>query len=225
VNAHELRLVLLGAPGAGKGTQARKLVQAFDLAQIGTGDTFRAAAAAGTAMGIAAKAYMDNGELVPDDVTMGVVEERLREEDARRGFVMDGFPRTSQQATAFDALLAKLGQRLDAVVELRVPRDELLQRLTGRWLCSRCQASYNVLVAKPAQAGICDRCGGGLLHRQDDSREMAEHRLDVYDRQTAPLIAYYQGAGLLKTVEGRQEIDAVYEAILAAAGIPTEAAT
>ncbi|MDQ2816631.1 MAG: adenylate kinase [Candidatus Eremiobacteraeota bacterium] len=217
-----MRLILLGAPGAGKGTQARRLGEAFGLAQIGTGDMFRAAVAAGSPMGIVAKEYLDNGELVPDEVTIGVVEERLSSDDAKAGFVMDGFPRTSQQATAFDALLAKHRQRLSAVIELAVPRKHLMRRLTGRWVCAACNTSYNVLSAAPRLAGVCDRCGCALVHRPDDEVEMVGHRLDVYDEKTAPLIAYYQGAGLLKTVDGTKDIDEVFEAIATAAGVPKE---
>ncbi len=225
MGARELRLILLGAPGAGKGTQARKLGHRFGLAQIGTGDMFRAAVAAGSPMGLAAKEYLVKGELVPDAVTIGVVEERLSRYDARDGFVMDGFPRTSQQATAFDALLARLRRRLDAVIELAVPREELLRRLTGRWICATCNTSYNVLSAAPKASGICDLCDSPLMHRQDDSEDMVIHRLDVYDRQTAPLIAYYQGAGLLKTVDGNGSVDNVFKAIVLAADAPTEKAT
>ncbi|MBC5824136.1 MAG: adenylate kinase [Candidatus Eremiobacteraeota bacterium] len=217
-----MRLILLGAPGAGKGTQARRLGEAFGLAQIGTGDMFRAAVAAESPMGLAAKEYLDNGELVPDEVTIGVVEERLHHDDARDGFVMDGFPRTSQQATAFDALLAKLKRRLSAVIELSVPRDELVRRLTRRWVCAHCNTSYNLLSAVPKVAGVCDRCGFLLVHRRDDDQEMVRHRLDVYDEKTAPLIAYYQGASLLRTVEGTKHIDEVFEDIAAAAGVPKE---
>ena len=212
-----LRVVLLGAPGAGKGTQARKLSDRFAVPHIATGDMFRAAVTQGTPMGKKAKNYMDRGELVPDDVTVGVVEERLSSPDAAAGFVMDGFPRTAQQATAFDAMLATMGRNLDAVIEIAVPRDQLIARLTQRRVCASCQASYHLVSAPPKADGVCDRCGGPLVQRDDDSEKTVAKRLDVYDRQTAPLLSYYKGAGLLKTVDGTQSIDEVNSAIVAAA--------
>jgi len=219
------RIILLGPPGAGKGTQSRRLAAAFGVPQIATGDMFRAAGALGTAMGIAAKQYMDKGELVPDSVTIGVVEERLRQPDAKSGFILDGFPRTPQQATALDALLARMHQRLQAAVEIEVPRSELVHRLTIRWWCSRCQATYSMESAPPLVPGICDRCGGTLIQRNDDSAATVAHRLDVHERQTSPLIAYYQGAGLLKRVDGTQSIDEVYDAIVRAVGVAPAQAT
>ena len=212
-----LRVVLLGAPGAGKGTQARKLSEAFGVPHIATGDMFRGAVTQGTPMGKAAKSFMDRGELVPDDVTVGVVEERLSLADASGGFVMDGFPRTVQQATAFDAMLAKMSLTLHAVIEISVPRDLLIARLTQRRTCVVCQTSYHLLSAPPAKPGICDRCGGELVHRDDDSEKTVIKRLAVYEAQTAPLVSYYKGAGLLRTVDGTQSIEAVYGAIVAAA--------
>jgi adenylate kinase len=217
VTAEGLRLILLGAPGAGKGTQARKLADRFGVPQIATGDMFRAAVLAGTSMGSAAKSFMDRGELVPDAVTIGVVEERLAEPDAAAGFIMDGFPRTAQQATAFDALLARIGKRLDAAVEIAVPREQLIARLTARRVCSKCQASYQLASAPPKVDGICDRCGGPLVQRADDAEATVVKRLAVYERQTAPLLSYYEGAGLLKTVDGTKSIDDVHAAIIATA--------
>ena len=212
-----LRIVLLGAPGAGKGTQARRLSEAFDVPDISTGDIFRNAVTAGTPMGAAAKRFMDRGELVPDDVTIGIVRERLAQSDAAAGFVMDGFPRTAHQATALDAMLAGMDQTLDAVVEIAVPREILIERLTQRRSCTSCQASYHLMSAPPKVADVCDRCGGTLVHRTDDSDKTIVHRLAVHDAQTAPLVSYYRGAGLLHTVDGTQPIDTVYEAIVAAA--------
>ena len=173
-------------------------------------------------MGKAAKRFMDRGELVPDDVTVGIVEDRLSEPDAAAGFVMDGFPRTVAQATSLDALLAKMGRTLDAAIEIAVPRDQLISRLTQRRVCAKCQASYHVTSAAPKVEGICDRCGGELVQREDDSEKTAAKRLDVYDRQTAPLLSYYKGTGLLKTVDGTQSIDAVNAAIVAAAAARRE---
>lgn len=224
MTGRDLRIILLGAPGAGKGTQSRRLSRAFGVPQIATGDMFRTAAAQGSQMGVAAKAYMDKGELVPDDVTIGVVEERLRQADAARGFIMDGFPRTPQQATALDALLRRMQQRLQAVVEIDVPRAELIRRLTSRYWCSVCQATYNMSIAPPSTQDRCDRCDGQLIQREDDREETVVHRLDVYERQTTPLVSYYEGAGLLKRIDGTLPIDEVYEAILHAVGMASGSA-
>jgi adenylate kinase len=211
---NQLRVILLGSPGAGKGTQAELLAAAADVPHISTGDMFRHAVAAGSAVGLAATEFMERGELVPDDVTIGVVEERLRISDAARGFVMDGFPRTAQQATAFDALLAKFGWKLDAAIEFAVPRADLLRRLTGRWTCPNCGVTYNLVSAPPKVAGICDRCGTALVQRADDSEATVAIRLDVYGRQTAPLLAYYRGAGSLLTIDGTQTVEAVHAAVM-----------
>ena len=163
---------------------------------------------------------MDRGELVPDDVVVGIVQERLAKPDAAAGFVMDGFPRTVQQATSFDAMLDATGTMLDAVVEISVPRETLIERLTHRWMCVDCQASYSLPSAPPKVTGECDRCGGKLVQRADDTKETAVHRLDVHDAQTAPLVSYYKGAGLLRTVDGTQAVEVVYDAIVAAAAPP-----
>jgi adenylate kinase len=217
MSAHGFRLLLLGAPGAGKGTQANLLAQTFGVPHIATGDMFRAAKAAGTPMGLAAAKYMDKGELVPDDVTIGLVEERLSQPDAARGYILDGFPRTAGQAAALDALLARLGQRLDAVVKLTVPRDELLRRLTGRRICPQCNANYHMMFAPPKHDSMCDRCGHALVQREDDSEATMAHRLDVYHESTRPLIAFYEQKGLLHRVDGTQPVQAVNDAIAAAA--------
>lgn len=211
------RVILLGPPGAGKGTQARRLAEAAHVPHIATGDMFRAAVIAGTPMGMKAKSYMEAGELVPDDVTIGVVEERLAQPDASAGFVMDGFPRTPQQATALDALLARLGLKINAAIEIKVPRAELVRRLALRFMCGTCGASYGGGSQAATKPGVCDRCGGKLLHRDDDDDDTAAHRIDVYDRQTAPLVEYYRGAGVLTTVDGARPPDKVFEGIAAAA--------
>jgi len=225
MTARPIRIILLGAPGAGKGTQARRLSDAFGVPHIATGDMFRAAVAEGSPTGLAAKAYMDRGELVPDDVTISVIEERLRKDDATSGFVLDGFPRTPQQATALDALIARLGWRIDAAIEFDVPRDELVRRLSGRRVCENCHSTFHVQLAPPAKEGVCDRCGGTLVQREDDSEATSARRLDVYEQRTAPLLAYYSGAGKLVKIDGTLPIDAVYGAILAAVPASTAAAS
>lgn len=209
-------MLLLGAPGAGKGTQAELLVKALGVPHIATGDMFRAAKAAGTPMGLLAKEYMEQGELVPDDVTIGLVEERLSQPDAAAGYILDGFPRTARQAAALDALLARLGQHLDAVVKLTVPREELLRRLTGRRVCPSCSQNYHIDFAPSGKADVCDRCGHALEQRQDDSEATVAHRLDVYHRSTRPLIAFYEKKGLLHRVDGTQPVEAVSAAVVAA---------
>lgn len=214
MTGHPIRVILLGSPGAGKGTQAELLAASAGVPHISTGDMFRHAVTAGSAVGVEAAKYMERGELVPDDVTIGVVEERLRDADASRGFIMDGFPRTAQQATALDALLAKIGWKLDAAIEFAVPRAELLRRLTARWTCPKCDATYNLVSAMPRVEGICDRCGSALVQRADDSETTVAKRLDVYERQTAPLLAYYRGAGSLITIDGTQPVDAVHAAVM-----------
>ena len=211
------RLLLLGAPGAGKGTQAALLAKTLGVPHIATGDMFRAAKAAGSPMGVMARKYMDRGELVPDKVTIGIVEERLQQSDVAHGWVLDGFPRTAAQAAALDDLLARLGQHLDAVVKLTVPREELIRRLTGRRVCPNCNANYHVVSAPPKRDGVCDRCSHELEQREDDSEATVMHRLDVYHDSTRPLIAFYEKKGLLHRVDGTMPVPAVNAAILAAA--------
>ena len=217
MSAQGFRLLLLGAPGAGKGTQAEMLTKTFGVPHIATGDMFRAAKAAGTPTGMLAKQYMDKGELVPDDITIRLVEERLSQPDAAQGYILDGFPRTPKQAAALDALLARLGQSLDAVVKLTVPRDELLRRLTGRRVCPKCNANYHMVFAPPKKDTVCDRDGHKLAQREDDSDATVAHRLDVYHDSTRPLIAFYEKKGLLHRVDGTQPVQAVNDAIVAAA--------
>lgn len=196
------RVIFLGAPGAGKGTQARALAAEWGVPQVATGDMLREAVAAKTPLGLEAKRYMDAGGLVPDEVVIGLVEERLARPDAAPGFVLDGFPRTAPQAEALDAMLRRRGQALDRVVFLDVGREELLRRLTGRRTCSQCGTAFHLVSAPPRTAGRCDKCGGELTQRSDDTREAVANRLDVYERQTAPLLAYYRDRGLLATVPG-----------------------
>ena len=196
------RVIFLGAPGAGKGTQARALAAEWGVPQVATGDMLREAAAAKTALGLEAKRYMDSGGLVPDEVVIGLVEERLARPDAAGGFVLDGFPRTAAQAEALDAMLKRSGQALDRVVFLDVGREELLRRLTGRRTCGQCGTAFHLVSAPPRTAGRCDKCGGELTQRSDDTREAVANRLDVYENQTAPLLAYYRQRGLLASVAG-----------------------
>ena len=204
-----MRVIFLGPPGAGKGTQARELARAEGVPQIATGEMLREAVAAGTPLGREAKRVMESGALVPDDVMIGLIAERLRQPDAARGFILDGFPRTIAQAEALDRLLKDLGQSLDVVVYFDVSPPELLRRLTGRRLCRQCQTAYHVVSAPPRRPGICDRCGGELYQRDDDSEATVRHRLDVYARQTAPLLDYYRGRGLLTTVNGEGSVEAI----------------
>jgi adenylate kinase len=215
-----VRLIFLGPPGAGKGTQARALAQEWGVPQIATGEMLRAAVAAGTPLGREAQRIMETGALVPDDVIVGLIAERLREPDAARGFILDGFPRTIGQAEALNRLLKDLGQSLDAVVYFDVAEAELLRRLTGRRLCRQCQTAFHLVSAPPARPGVCDRCGGELYQRDDDSEKTARHRLDVYGRQTAPLLDYYRGRGLLTPIQGEGAVDTIRAAIRRAATEP-----
>jgi adenylate kinase len=203
------RVIFLGAPGAGKGTQARRLAAASGVPQVATGDMLREAVAEGSPLGREAKRYMDTGALVPDQVVIGLVDERLARPDARRGYVLDGFPRTVAQAEALDELLRRRGQELDRVIFFDVSRDELLRRLTGRRVCRQCGAAFHLVSAPPKAAGRCDQCGGELYQREDDAESTVARRLDVYQTQTAPLLDYYRQRGLLARVGGEGSVDAV----------------
>lgn len=204
-----LFLVLLGGPGAGKGTQAERLSEALEIPQVSTGDLFRENLKSETELGRLAKGYMERGELVPDEVTVGMVRERLSRPDAAKGAILDGFPRTIAQAEALGALLAELGFKLAMVPYIKVPEDVLLARLAGRWTCRGCGAMYHELFSPPQQAGVCDKCGGELYQRPDDTPETQKHRIAVYFEQTAPLIDYYREKGLLVEVDGRPGIDEI----------------
>ncbi|MCX7913555.1 MAG: adenylate kinase [Thermodesulfovibrionales bacterium] len=205
-----MNLVFLGAPGAGKGTQAKKLVEKYGIPQISTGDLLRAAVAAGTPLGKEAKSYMDKGELVPDSVVLAMVEERLRQDDCKRGFILDGFPRNTSQAEALDKMLSALNMPLTAAVSVDVPFDDLMKRLTGRRTCKACGQMYNIYFNPPQKANICDKCGGELFQRDDDKEETIKKRLDVYSAQTAPLFDYYKKRGILKSVDGTGNIDEIF---------------
>jgi adenylate kinase len=212
-----VRLIFLGPPGAGKGTQAKTLAQEWGVPQIATGEMLREAVKAGTPLGREAARVMESGALVPDDVMIGLIAERLRQKDAAGGFILDGFPRTIAQAEALDRLLKDLGQALDAVVYFDVAEPELLRRLTGRRLCRQCQTAFHLVSAPPRREGICDRCGGELYQRDDDSEATVRHRLDVYARQTAPLLDYYRGRGLLSSVKAEGSVQSIAGAIRRAA--------
>lgn len=213
-----MRMVLLGPPGAGKGTQAVVLAEQLKIPHISTGDIFRKAVKEGTPLGQKAKSYMDAGLLVPDEVVVGIVQERLEMDDCIDGFILDGFPRTVAQADSLAEILKEKGQYIDAVVNIVVPEDILVQRLTGRRVCRNCGATYHVHFTPPAQAGICDKCGGELYQRDDDKEDTVRKRLAEYLDKTSPLIAYYQDKGILKNIDGAQSADAVLEEIRAVLG-------
>ncbi len=215
-----VRLVLLGPPGVGKGTQGRLLSALYGIPQIGTGDIFRTAVKERTPMGVVAKTYMDAGKLVPDDVTIGLVEERLAAADTANGFILDGFPRTAQQATALDAMMHRRGVPLDAVIEIVVDPAEVVRRLTGRRLCAVCQTPYHVESAPSRLPGVCDKCGGPLILRPDDDEATVVTRVAEYQRKTAPLTDYYRAAGLLRVVDGNADVETVFGRIRAALGEP-----
>jgi adenylate kinase len=197
-----MRLILLGPPGAGKGTQAKDLVQKYGIPQISTGDILRKNLADKTPLGLEAKKFMDKGELVPDSVVVGIVRERLKEDDCKKGYILDGFPRTVPQAEALDAALADMKTPIDKVLSIEVPDTELVKRLGGRRTCRSCQAGYHVVFKPSKKEGVCDSCGGELYQRDDDKEEAIKNRLKVYQSSTAPLIDYYKAKGQLATVDG-----------------------
>ena len=213
-----MRLAFLGPPGAGKGTQARDISREWGVPHLATGDMLREALAARTALGLEAKRFMDQGALVPDEVIIGLMRERLAKPDAAKGFIVDGFPRTIAQAEALARLLKDAGQALDAVIFFDVSEEELLRRLTGRRVCRQCQTTYHLVSAPPQKPGVCDRCGGELYQREDDRAETVRRRLEVFARQTAPLLDYYRQRNLLTTVAGEGPIDSIRQAIRRAAG-------
>ncbi|ASS68227.1 MULTISPECIES: adenylate kinase [Paenibacillus] len=211
-----MNILFMGPPGAGKGTQAERIVEKFNVPHISTGDAFRLAMKQGTPLGQKAKEFVDQGLLVPDEITNGIVRERLLLADCERGFLLDGFPRTLQQAAALDAMLAEMGRGIDHVVNLHVDRGLLLARLTGRRICKTCGTTYHVMFNPPKVEGICDKDGGELYQRSDDTEEKVGTRLDEYISKTAPLLEYYGGKGLLREVDGEKEIDQVTAEIVAA---------
>ncbi len=214
-----MRIVMLGAPGSGKGTQAQRIQKDHGLPQISTGDLLRKAVADKTPLGVKAKKVMDAGELVSDDIVLGMIEERIAQPDAKRGFILDGFPRNTSQADSLDALLAGLTLTLDRVVLMDVDFDILMKRLTGRRTCSKTGAVLNIYFSRPEELEACRKAGGDLLQRDDDNETTIRNRLQVYDRQTAPLVDYYMKRGLLKTVSASGDIDAVYSRLKSALGL------
>lgn len=203
----------MGLPGAGKGTQAEKIKDQYNIPHISTGDMFRLAIKEGTELGIKAKGYMDEGALVPDEVTNGIVEERLSKEDCKNGFLLDGFPRTIPQAKALQEITTRLNQKLDYVIHVDVPEEKLLERLTGRRVCPTCGATYHVVYNPPKEKGICDKDGTELIQREDDTIETVQKRLAVNIEQTKPLLDFYNKQGILVTIDGDQAIDNVFEDI------------
>lgn len=205
-----MNLVLMGLPGAGKGTQAEKIVEQYGIPHISTGDMFRAAMKEGTELGLKAKSFMDQGELVPDEVTIGIVRERLSKEDCQKGFLLDGFPRTVPQAEALENLLVDLNKKIDYVINIDVDKSILMDRLTGRRICKECGSTYHLVFNPPAKEGVCDRCGGELYQRADDNAETVQNRLDVNIKQQEPLLTFYEKKGYLRTIDGQQDIHKVF---------------
>ncbi len=214
----QFNLILLGPPGAGKGTQAGRIVAEYGIPHISTGDILRGAVKAQTQMGLEAKKYMDAGELVPDSVVIGIVKDRLQEPDTAKGFLMDGFPRTTPQAEALDEALESLGRAVTKTLVLLVDEDLLIRRLTGRRICRSCQTPFHVLFTPPKVEGVCDVCAGELYQRDDDTEATVRNRLEVYETQTEPLIEYYDRMGLVARIDGAQAPEATYEDIRTALG-------
>lgn len=205
-----MNLVLMGLPGAGKGTQAEKIVEKYKIPHISTGDMFRAAIKEGTELGLQAKSYMDRGDLVPDEVTIGIVRERLSKDDCQNGFLLDGFPRTVAQAEALETLLQQLNRSIDYVINIEVDKSILMERLTGRRICKECGATYHLVFNPPAQADVCDKCGGELYQRADDNEATVANRLEVNMKQAQPLLDFYEAKGYLRNINGQQHIDQVF---------------
>ncbi|TCS81527.1 adenylate kinase [Tepidibacillus fermentans] len=208
-----MNIVLMGLPGAGKGTQAERIVDEFQIPHISTGDMFRSAIKEGTPLGLEAKSYMDKGLLVPDEVVIGIVRERLGNDDCKNGFLLDGFPRTVEQAKALDHMLEELDKKIDHVIYIEVEKDHLLKRLTGRRICRQCGATYHLVYHPPKQEGVCDKCGGELYQRDDDKEETVATRLEVNMSQTEPLLKYYNDKKVLRIIDGNQDIDRVFYSI------------
>lgn len=213
-----MKIIMLGAPGAGKGTQAKKIASKYEIPHISTGDIFRANIKNGTELGKKAKTYMDQGLLVPDDLVVDLVVDRVAADDCKNGYVLDGFPRTIPQAEALDAALAKLGEAMDYAINVEVPDENIVKRMSGRRACVACGATYHIEHIPPKTEGICDTCGKELILRDDDKPETVLKRLNVYHEQTQPLIDYYTGKGILKEVDGTKDMSEVFDEIVAILG-------
>ena len=207
----QMNLVLMGLPGAGKGTQAEKIVEKYGIPHISTGDMFRAAIKESTELGLQAKSFMDQGNLVPDEVTIGIVRERLSKEDCAEGFLLDGFPRTVAQAEALENILSDLNKKIDYVINIDVDQEFLMERLTGRRICKSCGSTYHLVFNPPTKDDVCDRCGGELYQRADDNAETVQNRLEVNQKQTKPLLDFYEGKGYLRNINGQQDIRKVFD--------------
>ena len=209
-----MKIIMLGAPGAGKGTQAKQIASKYGVPHISTGDIFRANIKNGTDLGKKAKEYLDQGLLVPDELTCDLVMDRIAQDDAKNGFVLDGFPRTIPQAEALTAALTKIGQSMDFAIDVDVPDENIVNRMSGRRACLNCGATYHIVSIPPKKEGICDTCGNELVLRDDDKPETVQKRLDVYHDQTQPLIDYYKGQGILQSVDGTQPMETVFAEIV-----------
>ncbi|ATQ49225.1 adenylate kinase [Staphylococcus epidermidis] len=209
-----MNIILMGLPGAGKGTQASEIVKKFPIPHISTGDMFRKAIKDETDLGKEAKSYMDRGELVPDEVTVGIVKERISEDDAKKGFLLDGFPRTIDQAESLNQIMSELDREIDAVINIEVPEEELMNRLTGRRICEKCGTTYHLVFNPPKVDGICDIDGGKLYQREDDNPETVSNRLSVNVKQSKPILEYYNNKGVLKNIDGSKDIDEVTDDVI-----------
>ena len=209
-----MKIIMLGAPGAGKGTQAKKIAEKYQIPHISTGDIFRANIKGGTELGMKAKTFMDQGMLVPDEITIGMLMDRIGQEDCINGYVLDGFPRTIPQAEALTKALAERGEKVDYAINVDVPDENIINRMSGRRACLGCGATYHITFNPPVKEGICDTCGQELVLRDDDKPETVKKRLDVYHQQTQPLIDYYKNAEVLAEVDGTQPMDAVFQGIV-----------
>ena len=209
-----MNIILMGLPGAGKGTQASEIVKKFPIPYISTGDMFRKAIKDETDLGKEAKSYMDRGELVPDEVTVGIVKERISEDDAKKGFLLDGFPRTIEQAEALNNIMSELDRNIDAVINIEVPEEELMNRLTGRRICEKCGTTYHLVFNPPKVDGVCDIDGGKLYQRKDDNPETVSNRLSVNVKQSKPILEYYDEKGVLKNIDGAKDIDEVTKDVI-----------
>ena len=209
-----MKIIMLGAPGAGKGTQAKRIAQRYGIPHVSTGDIFRANIKNGTELGMKAKAYMDAGNLVPDEITIGMLLDRIHEADCKKGYVLDGFPRTIPQAESLTAALKERGEKMDYAIDVDVPDENIINRMSGRRACLACGATYHIAYNPPKKEGVCDQCGEPLVLRKDDKPETVKNRLEVYHQQTQPLIDYYKKEGILAQVDGTQNMDQVFEDIV-----------